>query len=130
MTQLKGKVESDTTLAQVASLSKRYHPYGEQPRDSRRPTQGLTKQFFRKALLEELGTGRANRPNSSTDEDQVPITAPKPCPHSTARLNRGNPSQSSSTSPLFLDLQLDFWIVTKYATKPVGGRTSSSQKTG
>jgi len=57
-TQLKGKVgkvESDTTLAQVVSLSKRYHPYGERPRDSRRPTLGRSKQFFRKGPAGGVG---------------------------------------------------------------------------
>ena len=53
--QLKGKVESDTTLAQVASLSKRYHPYGERPRDSRRSTLGRSKQFFRKSPAGGVG---------------------------------------------------------------------------
>ena len=54
-THVKSKVESDTTLAQVASLSKRYHPYGERPRDSRRPTLGRSKQFFRKGRAGGVG---------------------------------------------------------------------------
>ena len=42
--QLKSKVESDTTFSQVVSLSKRFHPYGERPRDSRQTTLGHSKQ--------------------------------------------------------------------------------------
>ena len=55
--QLKSKVESDTALSQVVSLSKRYHPYGERPRDSRKSTLGHSKQqFFRRSPAGKVGS--------------------------------------------------------------------------
>ena len=54
--QLKSKVEADTTLAQVVSLSKRFHLYGERSRDSRQTTLGRSRQqFFRKGPAGKVG---------------------------------------------------------------------------
>ena len=71
------KVESDTTLSQVISLSKCFYPYGEWSRDLCQTTLGCSKQqFFERALLEKLGFGRANRPQTGSNTK-------KPHPRST-----------------------------------------------
>ena len=54
--QLKSKVESDTTLSQVISLLKRFQPYGEQSRDSCQTTLGHSKQqFFQRGPAGKVG---------------------------------------------------------------------------
>ena len=70
--QLKSKVESDTTLSQVVLLLKCFHPYGERSRDSCQTTLGHSKQqFFERALPEKLGFGRANRPQTGSDTKKL-----------------------------------------------------------
>ena len=53
---LQDKVDSNALLAKVVSTSQRYHPYGN---TSRANTIGCSKQFFRGALPEIGGHGRA-----------------------------------------------------------------------
>ena len=65
--QLKSRVESDTTLSQVVSLSRRYHPYGERSREpsSRQSTLGRSKQqFFRKGPAGKVGFRQGNTPTN------------------------------------------------------------------
>ena len=91
----------DTTLSQVISLSKRFHPYRERSRDLRQTTLGRNNSFFERALSEKLGFGRANclQAGFNTKKFHPRSTIHKtPHPQLFGGSPRGNPRQPSSTS--------------------------------
>ena len=78
-------MESDTTLSQVVSLSRRYHPYGERSREpsSRQSTLGCSKQqFFRKGPAGKVGFRQGNTPTNKFQHKkrQPSSTTPKLLP--------------------------------------------------
>ena len=72
--QLKSEVEMDTTLSQVVLFSKRFHPYGERPCDSRHTTLGRSKQqFFRKGPAGKVGFWQGQSPTSRFQHRKAPF---------------------------------------------------------
>ena len=87
--QLKSKVESNT---QVVSLSKRYHPYGERPRDSRQSTLGRSKQqFFRRS---PAGKGGSRQGQFQSTNKFQPKKGPN-AQYNSQNLSTFNPSGKS-----------------------------------
>ena len=64
---LQNKVESDASLAQLVSTSRRYHPYSSTSRTS---AIGHPKQFFRRGPAERWGS-RQGKPQASTYQRQL-----------------------------------------------------------
>ena len=100
--QLKSKVESDTTLSQVALLLKRFHPYGEQSCDLHQTTLGHSKQqFFQKGPAGKVGFRQGQSPASRFQHQKAPSlqynsqNPPLPVIWGSPR---GKPRQASSTS--------------------------------
>ena len=100
--QLKSKVELDTSLSQVVSLSKRFHPYGEQSCDSRQTTLERSKQqFFRRGPARKVGFWQGQSPASRFQHRKAPspqYNSQNPPPPIIWGSPRGNPRLSSSTS--------------------------------
>jgi len=125
-TQLKGKVDSDTTLAQVVSISKRYHPYADKQRQS---TLGRgSQQFFRDGPAGRTGSWQGNQhfflakpwyQQAPTTELSQPAVSSQP-PGEVNKILDGLPLPHIT----FQTLQLDLSLISQYSTRPVGGRTA------
>ena len=117
----------DTTLSQVISLSKRFHPYRERSRDLRQTTLGRSNSFFERALPEKLVFGRANRLQAGSNTEKL---HPRSTIHKTPTPSYLGEVQGETLDSLplphsaFMALHLDMTLVTQNANRPVGGRTS------
>ena len=100
--QLKSKVESDTALSQVVSLSKHYHPYGKHSRDSHKSMLGRSKQqFFRNSPAGKWDLGRANSspPTSSNPRKALTLsTARRIRPPLITQGNQENTREAPTTT--------------------------------
>ena len=119
---LQSKVESDTSLATVVSVSQRYHPYSS---TSRTPTINRSKQFFRGGPAEDWGPrqGKSHTYHTTPKSIQRPghskAKANLPAIHSPIEemLNQLPPPLTA-----FRQLHLDLSLIATHRVTPVGGR--------
>ena len=117
---LKNQVETDTSLAQVLSMSQRFHPYN----NSRQLTIGRTKQqFFSRGPCQEMGVsaGQLSHPNSLSikrsfilQEQGIQSTQLSPIKEVLERLPQ--PRES------LMCLKMDISLIATHAHISVGGR--------
>lgn len=118
-----GKVRA--TLAQVTSLSKCYHLYSDRTCDSHHHTLKRSKQFFSRRPYRRSWAQAGPSAQIPTETSvNRPLPLPSPLHIQQLRQIRETLVSLLPSHPSFLDLQLDFTIISLHARIPVGNRTS------
>ena len=117
------------TLSQIASLSKCFHLYREQSRDSCQTTLARSKQqFFERALPEKLDFGRVNhwQADSNSEKPQRGSKIQKTSPFPVIWELQGETLDKLPTHSTFMvmALHLNMTLVTQNADRSVGWGTS------